>query len=46
MCTGCVTFCGVRVRIDNQTGRVLRVAGNPYSPLSTDPHLPMSTSVR
>lgn len=46
MCTGCTTFCGVRVRIDRASGKVLRVAGNPYSPLSTDPHLPMKASVR
>ncbi len=45
MCTGCTTFCGVRVRLDRASGKVLRVAGNPYSPLSTDPHLPMKASV-
>ena len=45
-CLGCTTMCGVRVRTDRATGRVLRVAGNPYSPLSTDPHLPMKASVR
>ncbi|TCZ57309.1 molybdopterin dinucleotide binding domain-containing protein [Roseicella aquatilis] len=46
MCMGCTTFCGVRVRVDKASGRVLRVAGNPYSPLSTDPHLPYATPVR
>ena len=45
-CLGCTTMCGVRVRTDKASGRVLRVAGNPYSPLSTDPHLPMKASVR
>jgi tetrathionate reductase subunit A len=45
-CLGCTTMCGVRVRIDRASGKVLRVAGNPYSPLSTDPHLPMNASVR
>lgn len=45
-CLGCTTMCGVRVRIDRDSGKVLRVAGNPYSPLSTDPHLPMKASVR
>jgi tetrathionate reductase subunit A len=45
-CLGCTTMCGVRVRIDRASGTVLRVAGNPYSPLSTDPHLPMKASVR
>ncbi len=46
MCLGCTTQCGVRVRIDKATQTVLRVAGNPYSPLSADPHLPMGTPVR
>ncbi|MHB1142342.1 MAG: molybdopterin dinucleotide binding domain-containing protein [Sulfuricaulis sp.] len=46
MCTGCTTFCGVRVRVDRTSGKVLRVSGNPYSPLSTDPHLPAKASVR
>ena len=45
-CLGCTTMCGVRVRIDRASGKVLRVSGNPYSPLSTDPHLPMKASVR
>ncbi|HEX9719454.1 MAG TPA: molybdopterin dinucleotide binding domain-containing protein [Ramlibacter sp.] len=45
-CLGCTTQCGVRVRTDRATGKVLRVAGNPYSPMSTDPHLPMKASVR
>ena len=45
-CMGCTTQCGVRVRIDKASGRVIRVAGNPYSPLSTEPHLPMKASVR
>ncbi|GAB3537865.1 tetrathionate reductase subunit A [Noviherbaspirillum agri] len=45
-CLGCTTMCGVRVRIDRASGKVIRVAGNPYSPLSTDPHLPMKASVR
>jgi tetrathionate reductase subunit A len=46
MCMGCTTQCGVRVRIDHASETVLRVSGNPYSPLSTDPHLPMGASVR
>ncbi|PWV63202.1 molybdopterin dinucleotide binding domain-containing protein [Plasticicumulans acidivorans] len=45
-CIGCTTLCGVRVRIDKASGRVLRVAGNPYSPLSAQAPLPMKTSVR
>ena len=46
MCMGCTTQCGVRVRIDAATESVVRVSGNPYSPLSTDPHLPMGAPVR
>ncbi len=46
MCMGCTTQCGVRVRIDTATETVVRVAGNPYSPMSTDPQLPMTASVR
>lgn len=45
-CLGCTTQCGVRVRVDRASGNVIRVAGNPYSPLSTEPHLPMKASVR
>ena len=45
-CLGCTTLCGVRVRTDKATGKVIRVAGNPYSPLSTEPHLPMKASVK
>lgn len=45
-CLGCTTQCGVRVRIDKASGQVIRVVGNPYSPLSTEPHLPMKASVK
>jgi len=45
VCYGCTTKCGVRVRVDNATDQVLRVAGNPYHPLSADEHLPMRTPV-
>ena len=44
-CLGCTTLCGVRVRVDVERNRVLRVAGNPYSPLSTDPFLPYATPI-
>ena len=46
MCIGCTTLCGVRVRVDKKENKVLRVAGNPYSPLSTDPFIPYEVSVR
>nr|WP_299246045.1 molybdopterin dinucleotide binding domain-containing protein [uncultured Halomonas sp.] len=45
ICYGCTTKCGVRVRVDNNTDKVLRVIGNPYHPLSSEPHLPMKTPV-
>lgn len=46
MCLGCTTLCGVRVRYDKKTGAVIRVAGNPYSPLSSDPTVPYNASIR
>ncbi|WP_311949825.1 molybdopterin dinucleotide binding domain-containing protein [Halomonas piscis] len=45
VCYGCTTKCGVRVRVDNNTDEVLRTIGNPYHPLSSEPHLPMRTPV-
>lgn len=45
-CLGCTTQCGVRVRVDRKTGKVLRVAGNPYHPLSTLEPLPLKASIR
>ena len=38
-CLGCTTICGVRVRVDKETGQVLRVGGNPYHPLAAVNHL-------
>lgn len=45
MCYGCWTLCGVRVRIDNENESIIRIAGNPYHPLSAFPHLPYATSI-
>jgi len=45
MCMGCTTICGVRVRIDRQQQKVLRVTGNPYHLLSSDPFLPYKTPI-
>ncbi|KEO50818.1 molybdopterin dinucleotide binding domain-containing protein [Thioclava pacifica] len=45
MCIGCTTMCGVRVRVDKKNNKVLRVTGNPYSPMSTDPFIPYESSV-
>ena len=44
-CIGCTTQCGVRVKIDKKTGKVVRVLGNPYHLLSTNPWLPYATSI-
>lgn len=38
-CFGCWTQCGVRVRVDRVSGKVLRIAGNPYHPLSHERHI-------
>ncbi|MDN6318210.1 MAG: tetrathionate reductase subunit TtrA [Marinobacter sp.] len=45
VCYGCTTKCGVRVRIDKNEDKVLRVSGNPYHPLSADEHLDENTPV-
>lgn len=45
-CLGCWTQCGVRLRIDTDTGRILRIAGNPYHPLATTNPAAMETPVR
>lgn len=39
-CFGCWTVCGVRVRVDQAKNEVLRICGNPYSPLSHEEHYP------
>lgn len=45
-CLGCWTQCGVRVRVDLENNRILRVVGNPYHPLATTQPAPMQRSVR
>jgi len=45
VCNGCTTHCGVRVKVDNEKDLVVKVSGNPYSPLSTDPWLPYNTPI-
>ncbi|MDN0086033.1 tetrathionate reductase subunit TtrA [Yersinia nurmii] len=44
-CFGCWTLCGLRVRVDTQQNRILRIAGNPYHPLSHDHHFPYGLPV-
>lgn len=46
MCMGCTSVCGIRVRVDKNSGDILRATGNPYSPLSTNPHLPYDTPIK
>lgn len=38
-CLGCYSSCGNRVKIDRETGKILRVYGNPYNPNNAEPHL-------
>ena len=45
VCLGCYTDCGNRVKIDRKTGKILRAMGNPYHPISAEPHLPYNTPV-
>ncbi|HHL2712725.1 TPA: tetrathionate reductase subunit TtrA [Yersinia enterocolitica] len=44
-CFGCWTLCGLRVRVDTQQNKILRIAGNPYHPLSHDHHFPYQLPV-
>ncbi|BET80837.1 Tetrathionate reductase subunit A [Edwardsiella anguillarum] len=43
MCFGCWTLCGVRLGIDNNSKRILRIGGNPYHPLSQQQQIPYVT---
>ncbi len=45
-CLGCWTQCGVRVRVDTATNKIIRIAGNPYHPLATTNPAPMEMPVR
>lgn len=38
-CLGCYSSCGNRVKIDRNTGKILKVYGNPYNPNNAEPHL-------
>lgn len=46
VCVGCVSLCGVRVRVDKASGKVLRVTGNPYHVLARDQFLSYSTPLK
>ncbi len=45
-CLGCWTQCGIRVRVDTESNTILRIAGNPYSPLSHEHPEAYTTPVR
>ncbi|MBR9857885.1 MAG: tetrathionate reductase subunit TtrA [Gammaproteobacteria bacterium] len=45
-CFGCWTQCGLRARVDTRTNRILRIAGNPYHPLSNPRAPAQETPVR
>lgn len=46
ICNGCTTHCGMRIKIDNKSGKVIKATGNPYNPLSSDPWIPYDTPLR
>lgn len=45
-CFGCFDTCGVRVRIDNKTNKVLKVCGNPYSADTQGKPMSLETPVK
>lgn len=45
-CFGCWTQCGVRARVDRANNKVLRIAGNPYHPLSHDHHFAYNMPIK
>lgn len=45
-CFGCWSICGIRARVDTANNRILRIAGNPYHPLSHENPEAYETPVR
>ena len=45
VCLGCRSHCGIRVKIDKRTGRIVRIYGNPYDVHSTTTPLPLGTPI-
>ena len=45
-CPACAFHCGARLRVERASGLVLRITGNPYHPMSADPALPASATLR
>ena len=46
VCMGCYSSCGVRAKIDKQTGRIMKLTGNPYHPKCAEPALPYDTTIK
>jgi tetrathionate reductase subunit A len=46
VCNGCTSHCGMRVKIENKSGKIVKATGNPYNLLSTDPWLPYETPLK
>ncbi|MBR9728164.1 molybdopterin dinucleotide binding domain-containing protein [Shewanella intestini] len=45
-CFTCNNVCGLRVRVDEKTDKVMKVVGNPYCENNSGSPLPLSTSVK
>ena len=45
VCMGCYSSCGIRGKIDKETGRLSKVMGNPYHPKCAEPTLDYDTTV-
>lgn len=45
MLMGCWTLCGLRVRMNLEKNKVLRININPYHPLSSDHYLDYNQSI-
>lgn len=42
-CLGCYSACGNRVKVDNRSGQILSVTGNPYNPINAGLKLPYNS---
>lgn len=45
-CLGCYSSCGNRVKVDKETGKILKVYGNPYNPNNAEPHLSFDDNLK
>lgn len=46
VCMGCYSSCGIRAKVDKETGRIMKLTGNPYHPKCAEPALPYETTVK